>query len=144
MNNILCVCIGNSDRSPVMAAVLAMFLKNAGHDVNCESAGVSESAAKGGPAPSFAVFASKRIGLDISGHSRRRTTSLDLKSYDLIVCVSDEVAGQIIAQGADVSKIFNAQITNPWPVKFQDTYDATFGQILVVMYQVVKFYFPQS
>ena len=143
MKNILCVCIGNSDRSPLMAAVLQMFLKNAGHDVNCESAGVGETAAKGTAAP-FGVAAGKRIGLDFSGHQRRITSSLDLKQYDLIVCASDEIAGKVIEQGADLKKVYNAQVPNPWPVQFQQDFDSvTVPVILSAMYRIVAHYFSK-
>lgn len=138
---ILCVCIGNSDRSPVMAAVLGMFLKNSGHDVTCESAGVNENSAKGGCAGEFAVHAAKRIGLDISGHCKRRIDGLDIKSYDLIVTVSDEVAAKVIEAGADIKKVYNASVSQTWPYNFQDDYDATFNEILTSMYRVMIRYF---
>jgi protein-tyrosine-phosphatase len=109
---ILCVCIGNSDRSPVMAAVLQMFLTNAGDDVSCGSAGIGENAAKGGPPAPFAVEACRRIGIDIASHNKLRITSLNLADYDLIVCANDEIAGQVIQAGGDMKKIYNAQITN--------------------------------
>lgn len=141
MKNVLCVCIGNGDRSPVMAAVLGMFLKNAGHEAVCESAGVGENAAKGGGATSFAVAAAKRIGIDLSGHTKRRITSLNLRDYDLIICASDEIAGQVIQTGADMKNVYNAQITNPWPCQFQEDYDRTFEQALAAMYRVVARYF---
>ncbi len=141
---ILCACIGNSDRSPLMAAVLGMFLKNAGHACVVESAGIGENAATGGPAAPFAIAAAKRIGLDLSGHKRRRTNSLDLKSYDLIVCASDEVAGQIIKDGGDMKQLYNAQITNPWPVPFEQDYERTAVAIMGAMYLVVARYFPNG
>ena len=141
MKKVLCVCIGNSDRSPVMAAVLKMFLKNAGHDVICESAGAGVSAAKGGPATPFAVTAAKRIGIDLTGHEKRRITSLDLADYDLVICASDEIAAQVIQAGVEMKKVYNAQVTNPWPCQFQEDYDGTFQQILAAMYRVVARYF---
>lgn len=138
---ILCVCIGNSDRSPVMAAVLNMFLKNAGHDVIVDSAGISENARNGGSAAKFAIAASKRIGLDITRHQRKQTTMLHLEDFDLIITASDEIAGQVIKEGADMFKVYNAQISNPWPCQFQEDYDPTFGAIMVAMYRVMTRYF---
>ena len=138
---VLCVCIGNSDRSPVMAAVLCMFLRNTGYTRIIESAGIGESAAKGGEAATFAVTATKRIGLDISTHSRRHVDSLNLGEYDLVVTASDEIAAVMIQKGVDIKKIYNAQISNPWPVQFQEDYDATFATILTAMYRVVTRYF---
>jgi len=141
VKKVLCVCIGNSDRSPVMAAVLGMLLKNAGHDVICESAGISENA-RGGKAAQHGTAAAKKIGLDLSGHSRRHIGALDLTSYDLFICASDEIAGAVIEAGADMKKIYNANITNPWPVQFQEDYDAQcMPAILSGMYRVVCRYF---
>ena len=139
---ILCVCIGNSDRSPVMAAVLGMYLSNARHEVSCESVGISEHATKGGCATKFAVEAAKRIGLDISNHRKRHINAVNLADYDLIICANEVIAEKIIEAGADMTKVYNAQITNPWPCQFQEDYDTTFMQILSGMYRVVARYFP--
>lgn len=138
---VLFVCFGNSDRSPVMAGVLNMLLQNTHHKVVCESAGVGKQAAKGGPAGSFAIVAAKRIGIDLSGHERRRTTGLNLESYDLIVCANDEIAGLVIDAGGDIDKVYNVRVTDPWPCKFQADYDETMQQILAAMYKVVSRYF---
>ena len=141
IKKVLCVCIGNSDRSPVMAAVLGMFLKDAGHDVVCESAGISDSARTGKAAP-YGLTAAKKIGLDLSSHARQHISAVDLKSYDLIVCASDEIAGTVIEAGADMKKVYNASITNPWPVQFQEDYDAQcMPAILSGMFRVVCRYF---
>lgn len=138
------MCIGNSDRSPVMAAVLRMYLRNTNYKVICESAGISENAAKGGCAAKFAVAAARRIGLDISDHQKQHIATVNLADYDLIVCVSDEVAGKVIEAGADLRNVYNAQISNLWPYQFQDDYDTTFMQILAAMYKVVAHYFSDS
>ena len=141
IRKVLCVCIGNGGRSPSMAAVLGLFLKNAGHEVVCESAGVGEDAAKGGGATPFALAAAKRVGIDLSGHTKRRIASLNLAEYNLIVCASDEIAAQVIQVGADMKKVYNARINNPWHRQLQADYDATFEQILVAMYRVVTRFF---
>jgi protein-tyrosine-phosphatase len=131
-----------------MAAVLGMYLKNAGHNVMCESAGVGESACKPGPAAKFAVAAATRLGLDISQHKKRGIGSVRTTNYGLIVCANDEIAEKVIEEGrkADdesiLSKVYNAQVPNPWPVQFQEQYDETFERILVAMSRVMKFYFP--
>ena len=138
--SVLFLCIGNGDRSPVMAAVFGMFARKAGLDVNCESAGIEASATKG-TAAKFGIVAAKRIGLDISDHMRRHISAVNLKNYDLIVCASDEIAGTAIAAGADMKKVYNVQITNPWPVQFQEDFDnCCMPAILVAMYKVVRLY----
>jgi len=142
INRVLCVCLGNSDRSPVMAAVLQMYLKNAGHKVSCCSAGVSETGTKKGGASLYAITAMKRLGIDLTEHRRQHVTQLDLNDYDLFVVVNDQVAGQLLEYGVDMGKMFNAQITNPWPCQFQEDYDGTARQIMAMMYMVVSRYFP--
>ena len=138
---VLCVCLGNSDRSPVMAGVLGLMLRSTSPDVACESAGTAESA-RTGTAAKFGLAAAKKLGLDLSGHKRRHVDTLNLKSYDLIVCASDEIAGAIIQAGAEMGKVYNAQIPNPWPVQFQEDFDAqTMPLILAGMYRVITRYF---
>lgn len=142
IQKVLCVCIGNSDRSPVMAAVLGMFLDNAGLLVTCDSAGISEHA-RSGKATRFGLAAAKLLGLDLTQHVRQHISAVNLKSYDLIICASDEIAGAVIEAGADMKKVYNAQVTNPWPVQFQEDYDnLCMPVILAAMYRVVRHYFP--
>lgn len=145
VRKVLCVCKGNGDRSPLMAAVLKMYLKNAGlADVVCESAGVLEAATKGGgPAPEFAVVAAKRIGIDLSGHRKHQLDPRTIGDYDLFVCVDEEVAARVLEAGAKMQNIYNAQIGNPWPCQFQEDYDQTAERIMAAMYRVVIRYFSR-
>ncbi len=139
---ILCVCVGNADRSPAMAATLKMYLNCSGVEpILCQSAGLSENASKGGPAPEHVQVACKRLGLDLSGHKRRHISSVNLQDFDLIITVNDEVAAKVVEAGADVKKVYNANIPNPWPVQFQEDYDQTFALIMSAMYRVVCRYF---
>jgi protein-tyrosine-phosphatase len=140
-NKVLCVCKGNSDRSPLMAAVLGMFLKNAGLDVVCESAGILDVAAKGGCASPFGVVSAKRIGLDISNHNKRQIDSLNLKEYDLFVCVDEAVAARVLELGVPIQNIVNVQVDNPWPSQFQIDHDVTAEKIMAAMYRVVTRFF---
>lgn len=139
---VLCVCIGNSDRSPVFAAVLNMMLKDTKYIVAVASAGISEHARSGKAAP-FGLAAAKRIGLDLSGHVRCHISQFDLNLCDLIVCMSDEIANAVIDAGADMKKVYNAQVSNPWPVQFQEDYDnLCMPLILTAAYRIVRHYFP--
>lgn len=143
---VLCVCVGNSDRSPVMAAVLNMFLNNSGLNVYVESAGADECAKKGGSCTEAASFAASRIGLDLSGHERRYIGDIEesrLSEYDLFVVVSDEVAAKVLGRIGFERKedVYNVNIQNPWPNTDQRTHDETFRKILVAMYDVITLYF---
>lgn len=129
-----------------MAAVLQMLLRNAGrHEVLCDSAGVLNAAEKGCASP-FAVVAAKRIGIDLAGHKRKRLTSKALahiEGCDLFICADEEVAAAVLGMGVDIKKIYNAQVTNPWPVQFQQDYDRTAEAIIAAMYRVIARYFSE-
>ncbi len=142
MHKVLCVCIGNNDRSPVMAAILGLLVKGTQFkDISIESAGIGEGAGSGTPIGEFGVKAMARLGIDISNHVKRRTTNLDLTQYDLIVCATDEIATELIKQGADMKKMYNAMIPNPWPCQFQEDYDMiTMPAILASMYRLIARY----
>jgi protein-tyrosine-phosphatase len=142
---VLCVCKGNGDRSPMMAAVLQMYLDNTilpDGEVHCESAGILEIAGKGGEASPLMIEAAKRIGIDLSLHKRRWVNSLNINDYDLFVCVDDEVAAYLIMElGVDIKKVCNVQVSNAWPSRFQRDLDDTAERILGVMFRVVTRYF---
>jgi protein-tyrosine-phosphatase len=124
-----------------MAAVLDFFLSNTKHEVVCESAGVGEGASRRGPASEFAIVAAKRLGLDLSKHRQRNILQVSMRKYDMIICVDGRVATRLMQDGVSAEKIYDAQITNPWPCHFQEDYDETFNQILIKMYRVVIRYF---
>lgn len=143
MKRILCVCKGNSERSPQMNAYLEMFLKQAGfNDFVIHSAGIIESIkTEGGGASSFAQKAAGRIGIDLSTHRRTHIDDLDLQFYDLVVCAENEVASVVYGHGVDIKKICNINVVDPWPSQFQEDHDQTTELLLGAMYRVIKRYF---
>ena len=158
IKKVLCVCKGNGDRSPMMTAVLQMYLEQSFKLVGqmseakleqgfkkavlCESAGILEIANKGGGASPLMIEAAKRIGIDLSSHKRRWVNSLNINDYDLFVCVDDEVAAYLIMElGVDMKKVCNAQISNAWPSRFQRDLDDTAERIMGAMFRVVTRYF---
>lgn len=146
IKRVLCVCKGNSDRSPMMAAVLQMYLDNTislKGEVQCESAGMLEIADKGGGASPLMIKAARRIGLDLSSHNKRWVNSLEIGNYDLFVCVDEEVAAHVIELGADMKKVCNAGISNPWPSQFQRDFDDTSERIMGAMFRVITRYFSE-
>ncbi len=137
------ICLGNGDRSPLMAGVLALLLNNSGNDdVVCESGGIRDSAAKGGGASKFGVLSGKRIGIDLSKHVRRKVDNLQLSEYDLFVAVDQQVAFRLFELGVSPNKIFEVGIPNPWPSEFQIDHDVVAEHIMAAMYRVVTRYFP--
>ena len=91
MKKVLCVCLGNISRSPMMQAVLQQQL---GKAFRVESAGVSEGLA-GRPANHRSVACMKERGVDLDGHMSRWIGDLDLGQYRWIVCVGNEEADMV-------------------------------------------------
>jgi len=149
IKKVLCVCKGDGDRSPMMAGALEMYLDNTipgGQtcEIDCESAGILEIADKGGCASPLMIKAARRIGIQLSSHERRWVKSLNISDYDLFVCVDEEVAAYVIDLGADIKKVCNAQISNPWPSTFQRDLDDTAERIMGAMFRVVTRYFSSE
>lgn len=143
IEKVLSVCKANSDRSPFMAAALGMFLSRCidRAPVLCESAGILEVADASSVSPLMAT-AARRIGINLSAHRGRWIDRLeDLESYDLFVCVDDEVAAHVIQLGVSKNKICNARINNCWPSTFQRDLDDTAESILAAMFRVVTQHF---
>ena len=86
MDKVLCVCLGNISRSPMMQGVLQNLLGSA---YLVESAGVSRELA-GRPANNRSVTCMNERGIDLRGHSSRWIGDLDVGEYKWIVCVGRE------------------------------------------------------
>jgi protein-tyrosine phosphatase len=91
MERILCVCLGNLSRSPMMQAVLQQQL---GAAFLVESAGVSKGLA-GRPANHRSVACMKERGVDLSGHVSRWIGDLALDQYRWFVCVGRDEADEV-------------------------------------------------
>ena len=91
MEKILCVCVGNISRSPMMQAVLQQHLGTA---FLVESAGLSKELA-GRPANYRSVACMRERGVDLSGHISRWIGDVDLDQYRWIVCVGHEEADKV-------------------------------------------------
>lgn len=140
----LCVCKGNSDRSPMMEAVLRRYLRDVGlNHVEVESAGILDYTAKGGPASSYIIKSAARVGIDLSVHNKRCIKQVADNAYDLYVVVDSEVAEAVLnIVGWDkIGKVFNAEVHNPWPSTWQKDYDETAKRILAAMFEVMVRYF---
>ncbi|MFH1188206.1 MAG: hypothetical protein V1688_05140 [bacterium] len=112
MKKILCVCYGNTCRSPMLQALLARGLGNRGVEAVVESAGILDEA--GAPANEKAVISMKEMGLDITGHLSRGISNLDLSVYDKIVCLADTAKSLLISRGVSPEKIDIVEVNNPY------------------------------
>jgi protein-tyrosine-phosphatase len=84
---ILCVCTGNTCRSPMLACLLREHLQQADRtDIQVASAGIA--AAPGQPASDHAVSCMMKRGLNLATHRSTPVQDLDPLAYDLILCLS--------------------------------------------------------
>lgn len=85
--NILCVCTGNTCRSPMAEAILRHEIGRRGwRHVRVGSAGIA--AAMGEPAAANARLVAGEAGLDLSGHASRLLTPELVDWADLILVMS--------------------------------------------------------
>src|SRR5690242_2009317 len=105
MEKVLCVCLGNISRSPMMQAVLQQHL---GPAFLVESAGVREGLA-GRPANHRSVACLQERGVDLTTHRSRWIGDLDLDQYRWIVCVGQDEADKVrSALGAGSARVIVA------------------------------------
>lgn len=108
--NILCVCTGNTCRSPMLATLIARAAVAAGRsDVQVASAGTG--AADGESASDGARAAMARRGLDLALHRSRRLGPALLADVDLVLCMSSSHAAAVRAHGmpARAIQVVNAE-----------------------------------
>lgn len=100
---LLCVCTGNTCRSPMLAALLVGALRRRGVEAAVESAGTG--ALSGEAASAGAVAAMARRGLGLDEHRSRPLEGLDLSVYERIYTVSSRHAAFVRARGVQASRI---------------------------------------
>ena len=133
---ILCVCKYNSCRSPMFVALLRREVLRRAEDysaakdldmeeklkhIGIESAGTFVNADMkqiGKPASENAIACMGRLGLDITEHRSKSLASVDLKHFDLIVCVGNEEADIVTGLrpwgAVIVASAATGGIPNPW------------------------------
>ena len=114
---ILCVCTGNTCRSPMLAALLDAALRQAGVAASVESAGTGAHA--GDAASSGAQVAMRRRSLDLGGHASRPVQGLDLSTFNRIYTVSARHSAFVRAQGIEAARIHvvaddRGGVPDPW------------------------------
>lgn len=101
---ILCVCSGNTCRSPMLQTLLRATLANAGvHDVAVSSAGTG--AADGEPASNGAQRAMQRRGLSLADHASRHLHALGLTGITEFWCMTPSHAAAVRALGVPAAMI---------------------------------------
>jgi protein-tyrosine phosphatase len=131
---VLCVCVGNISRSPMMQAVLQHYLGTA---FLVESAGLTKELA-GRPANYRSVACMKERGVDLSGHVSRWIGDLDLDQYRWVVCVGRDEADQVrSAMGAAPAHVI---VANEYQGGIPDPYElglAGYRDCLTLLDQVM-------
>ncbi|MEX0934106.1 MAG: hypothetical protein WD003_02525 [Candidatus Paceibacterota bacterium] len=107
---ILCVCFGNTCRSPMLQALLARDLSR--QEFEIESAGLSGNAGKA--ASPHAIKCMQEKGLDITDHRSRKASDLNLHSYDHIYCVEKVLSQRLIELGTPRERIEVVEVSNPY------------------------------
>ena len=102
--NILCVCTGNTCRSPMLQTLLRGLIASRGLDqVQVDSAGTG--AATGEPASEQAVTTMAGFGLDLRGHRSRHVQAVDLKQVDRVLCMTSSHAAFMRSLGVPAARI---------------------------------------
>jgi len=90
MLRVLCVCSGNTCRSPMAQQLLQMLAEQQNLPLEVRSAGLAAFA--GDPAAENAVLAMRECGRDLSGHRSAPVSAYALAESDYVICMSSSHA----------------------------------------------------
>lgn len=93
MLRVLCVCTGNTCRSPMAQALLQQLADREGLPVQVRSAGLAAFA--GDPASQNAVLAMQELGVDLSARRASPLTAYALDESDWVICMSSRHAAAL-------------------------------------------------
>ncbi len=93
MLRVLCVCTGNTCRSPMAQHLLQMLADRQKLPVTVRSAGLAAFA--GDPASENAVAAMRDLGLDLSAHRATPVSAYALAESDYVICMNERHAAAL-------------------------------------------------
>lgn len=101
---ILCVCTGNTCRSPMLMCLLQEELKRAQlSHISVVSAGTA--AASGDSASSHARTCMQDLGLSLDAHRSQRVDPTNLAQYQHILCMTSNHAAALRSYGASTQQL---------------------------------------
>ena len=102
--NLLCVCTGNTCRSPLLEGLLRRACTDRGlAEVHVTSAGTS--AGNGEPASAHTVTILARRGIDARAHRSQHIEDLELALYDRFLCMTGSHAAALAHLGVPADRI---------------------------------------
>jgi tRNAThr (cytosine32-N3)-methyltransferase len=102
---ILCVCTGNTCRSPMLAALLRAELPRTHPHIQLTVESAGTGADDGKPASPEAVACMAELGLDLSAHRSRHVDALDLASFDRVLCMTSGHAAYVRSRGVPAASL---------------------------------------
>ncbi len=109
-SSVLCVCAGNTCRSPMLAAVIRREIGRAGGDpIAIESAGYLPESALGSNAAAEWKALITETGVDLEDHRSRNLRHIgDLQRFDLVICASSTATEAVSEMGVPAERIILA------------------------------------
>jgi protein-tyrosine-phosphatase len=102
--HLLCVCTGNTCRSPMLEGLLRAALTTRGlTDIRVASAGTH--AGGGEPASDHTVTCLRERGIDLGRHLSQHIDDLELSLYDRFLCMTASHAGVLAQYGIPADRI---------------------------------------
>lgn len=135
---ILCVCKGNTCRSPMFAEKLKNHFSMHGREVEIESAGYWQPA-KGQPAAPDWLTLESETGINLRSHRSRWLGDVDLTYFDVIYCMDAETLEEVkkvAPPDVEVTLVNQPEgIPNPWE-KGLDAYRECYRVVCEAVEQV--------
>lgn len=114
---VLCVCLGNTCRSPMLEVLLKHELSERHLNIPVESAGVAVREAHF--AFEHAITCMRERGLDLSSHRSRNVSEIELASFSHVFVMEPAIKAQIPLPTEDADRVLcprsaTGGVPNPW------------------------------